>query len=196
MDFQWYNNGIVIQGLTQSSECYSESLGKDYIGLERYLTDPLEQQSDIKSMQLTNEITECRLKEWGGRMFTITDQELLHRYISHCKNQDIPIRCIQIESEEPYPFSDIIPSKKNFLGYEYVDTDMQTSCSYEDLCMDPQYIGHAFDSIIPTLNEYGLFDTLSKIQKYIDIRVKLIKQGYDMEEYYHPKIVKLYDIII
>ena len=146
-------------------------------------------------MQLTNEITEYRLKEWGG-MFTITNQELLHRYISHCDKQDLPIRCIQIESEEQYPFSDIIPSQKSFLGYEYVDTDMQTSCSYEDLCMDPQYIGHAFDSIIPTLNKYGLFDTLSKIQKYIDIRVKLIKQGYDMEEYYNPKIVKLYDIII
>ena len=66
MDFQWYNNGIVIQGLTQSSECYSECMRNDYIGLERYLTDPLEQQSDMKSMQFTNEITEYRLKEGGG----------------------------------------------------------------------------------------------------------------------------------
>ena len=195
MNFQWYNNGIVIQGLTQSPECYDASLGHDYIGLERFLTDPLEQESDIKSMQLTNEITEYRLKKWGSA-FTITNQELLFRYISHCNEQNLPIRCIQIESEAQYPFSDIIPSQKKFLGYEYVDTDMQTSCSYEDLCMDPPYIGHAFDSIIHSLNEYGLFNTLTDIQKYIDIRLKLVKQGYDMEEYFNPQIVKLYDIMV
>ena len=53
------------------------------------------------------------------------------------------------------------------------------------------YCQDQFKLIKQQLNKYELVDSLEVMQKYLSIRNQLIYEGYDMEEYFSPTIVKL-----
>ena len=103
---------------------------------------------------------------------------------------------MQIESTNPVVTTAINLSVKKVLGFDYADADMTTSCLYDDLTMDEDTVKANFKTIMSKLNQYGLAESMEEIQHYLAIRNKLIKAGYDMEEYYCPTIVKLTHVII
>ena len=76
-----------------------------------------------------------------------------------------------------------------FLGFEFVGADMQSSCSYADLCYDA-----LFNSLLPLLNNNYLFNTIYDIQQYIGMRESFKKQGHELESYFYPRIVRLSEI--
>jgi hypothetical protein len=57
--------------------------------------------------------------------------------------------------------------------------------------MNDEYVHKLFKPIADNLNQYGLFDDIETVQKYLEIRNILILKGYDMEEYCYPTIVYL-----
>lgn len=77
------------------------------------------------------------------------------------------------------------------LGYDYSDVDMETSCFYDDITMDNKFVEYSFSVIKNKLNYYGLLETVNDISKYLNIKEKLIIDGYDMKKYYYPTVVKL-----
>lgn len=106
----------------------------------------------------------------------------------------LPIRCLLVESPSKFPVASMSLPHKNILGYEYVDTDMQTSCMYEDFTDQTPMVRKALSTAVQGLNEYGLFSCINRIEQYLAIRTALIKEGYDMESYYHPQIVRIREV--
>ena len=71
---------------------------------------------------------------------------------------------------------------------------MQTSCMYEDFTDQTPMVRKALSTAVQGLNEYGLFSCINRIEQYLAIRTALIKEGYDMESYYHPQIVRVSEV--
>lgn len=169
---------------------------KNYSGIGRYITWPLEGLSDDISVNLTNEAEERWFGYQDKRLWVVPDLNYLQRYEQHCKDLNISTFCLQIESTNPDVTTAINLSVKKVLGFDYADADMTTSCLYDDLTMDEDTVKANFKTIMRKLNQYGLAESIEEIQHYLAIRNKLIKAGYDLEEYYCPTIVKLTHVII
>lgn len=196
MNSVFNNNGIIIQGVNHTLDMYSPNpiFPFGYDGMERYTTWPLEWEEDSISMTLSNEITQKWLSGDIFGLFTVYDQDLLCRYAEHCSKLKVPIRCLLIESPSKFPAASISLPCKNILGYEYVDTDMQTSCMYEDFADETPRVREALSTVVQELNEYGLFNCINSIERYLAIRTTLIQEGYDMEDYYHPQIIRINEV--
>lgn len=169
---------------------------KNYFGIGRYITWPLEDLSDDTSVDLTNEAEERWFGYQDKRLWVVPDFDYLQRYEQHCKDLNISTFCLQIESTNPIVTTSINLSTKEVLGFDYADTDMSTSCLYDDLTMDEDTVKANFKTIMRKLNQYGLPESIEEIQHYLAIRNKLIKAGYDMEEYFCPNIVKLTHVLV
>ena len=143
---------------------------------------------------LSNEISQKWLSDDIFSLYTVNDQDLLYRYAEHCSKLKLPIRCLLVESPSKFPVASMSLPHKNILGYEYVDTDMQTSCMYEDFTDQTPMVRKALSTAVQGLNEYGLFSCINRIEQYLAIRTALIKEGYDMESYYHPQIVRIREV--
>ena len=145
-------------------------------------------------MMLSNEISQKWLSDDIFSLYTVNDQDLLYRYAEHCSKLKLPIRCLLVESPSKFPVASMSLPHKYILGYEYVDTDMQTSCMYEDFTDQTPMVRKALSTAVQELNEYGLFSCINRIEQYLAIRTALIKEGYDMESYYHPQIVRVSEV--
>ena len=196
MNCVFYSNGIIIQGVNNIPDNYSSDdiFPFGYYGIERYVTWPLEYEEDSTSMMLSNEISQKWLSDDIFSLYTVNDQDLLYRYAENCSKLKLPIRCLLVESPSKFPVASMSLPHKNILGYEYVDTDMQTSCMYEDFTDQTPMVRKALSTAVQGLNEYGLFSCINRIEQYLAIRTALIKEGYDMESYYHPQIVRIREV--
>lgn len=122
------------------------------------------------------------------------DIDYLERYERHCRSMDISTYCLQGESPSPIPLSPVELPIVRTLGYDYADSDMSTSCLYEDLTMDVGVAKDIFRPILRKLNQYGLLTSEKDVQEYLLRRKMLIDMGYDMEEYFSPFVVKLTEV--
>lgn len=188
-----FKNGFIIKSFRERD--YPNKL-KNYSGVGRYITWPLEDLSDDISVDLTNEAEERWFGYQDQRLWVVPDFDYLQRYEQHCKDLNISTFCLQIESMNSIVTTSINLTTKEVLGFDYADTDMSTSCLYDDLTMDEDTVKANFKSIMNKLNQYGLAESMEEIQHYLAIRNKLIKAGYDMEEYYCPTIIKLTRVIL
>lgn len=163
---------------------------QSYVGIGRYLTWPLEMQKDTESIALTEEAYDRWFCYFDKRLWVIPDIAFILRYAEHCKELGMKTFYLQIDTLSPATTTDTFREGIE-IGYDYADADMITSCLNDDMIMTDSYVRQQFQPIAQKLNPYGLFDSLEDIQKYLSIRDLLIKQGYDMEEYYNPTIVRL-----
>lgn len=186
-------NGFIIKSFAEQE--YREEL-KKYSGVGRYTTWPLDDLSDHTSVDLTNEALERWFGYQDNRLWVVPDFDYLQRYKQHCENLHISTFCLQVESANPIVTTSVKLPIKTVLGFDCADTDMSTSCLYDDLTMDEDYVKASFKTISSKLNQYGLADSIEEMQHYLSVRNKLVRAGYDMEEYYCPTIVKLSDVII
>lgn len=193
MSNAFYKNGFLIKSYEEQS---SYNVDDTYFGIGRYTTWPLDTLTDTVSVRLTTEAIERWFGYQDNRLEVVPDLEYLQRYANHCRELNISIFCIQVES-----LNSIITTAHSLpvircLGYEYVDADMSTSCMYEDFAMTDSYVQNIFRPIKQYLNQYGLFDSMDYVQKYEICRKQLIKEGYDMEEYFSPTVVRLSEVAI
>lgn len=183
-------NGIIIQSNNVLPYIDQQLIKtQNYRGIYSGITWPLDTMDDIDSVNISKELFHCCIQSMY-RLYTLTDPELIDRYIKHCHNLNINIRCLMVESFFDNPHFDFIinPEKTAFLGYEFVATDMQSSSSYEDLCDE------LFSPLLGLLNGNWIFDSPQGVQQYVDFRETLERQGYEFESYYYPRIVRLSEI--
>lgn len=185
-----FHNGIIVQSNDILPYIDQQLIkAQNYRGIYSGITWPLDTMDDIDSINISNELFSCCMQSID-RLFTLTDLELIERYIKHCHNLNINIRCLMVESffDNPH-FEFIINSRKTeLLGYEFVATNMQISGSYEDLCDE------LFSPMLGLLNSNWIFNSPQDVQQYVDFRESLKHQGYELESYYFPRIVRLSEI--
>ena len=182
----FYNNGYVIKN-------YSDQMDYKYryAGIAKGVSWPLSNMNDDLSISLTEEANERWFGYQDDRLWTIPDHDFLKRYLLHCRELNISTSVLKIETDNSIIVSKNLFEQESFLGYDYSDVDMETSCFYDDITMDNKFVENSFSVIKNKLNNYGLLETASDISLYLNISEKLIIDGYDMEQYYHPTVVKL-----
>ena len=185
-------NGIIVQGSVMLSYI-DQKLVKEqnYRGIYSGTTWPLEAMDDIESVNITNKLSKHWLQS-AYNLYTCTDLELVKQYLNLCCNLNISTRCIIVESfyDLPHCEHNVNTLKTEFLGYEFVASDMQISCSYEDMCED------LFMTMHETLNSNWIFNTIYDIQCYVNFRESLLRKGYELEQYYFPRIVRLSEVYL
>lgn len=194
MSNRLFKNGYIIKSYAEKSDCPNELL--NYVGIGRYTTWPLEELSDRISVALTRESEERWFGYQDERLWVVPDSDFLQRYEKHCKDLHIQVFCLQVESENPIIVTSTDLSVNEVLEFDYADTDMSTSCLYDDLTMNEHTVTKRFKPVMHRLNSYGLLNSAEEVQDYLKLRNELITAGYDMEEYYSPTIVRLSRAVI
>ena len=178
-----YKNGYIIKSFEENMFYCGHSF---YRGIGRYYTWPLDMCTDEKSRQLNDEA----LSRWFGytdkRLWVIPSVPFVRRYMEHARNMNRDTFCLMVESTNSTPvITEELPVEK-VLGYEYADTDMQTSILWDDInSMDE----HQAEQMIAQLNENGLFSSDEKLMHYIQMRERFQKER--AEQYFSPVIVRL-----
>ncbi len=185
------NNGFIIKSYEE--QFFSESF-KNYIGIGRYTTWPLDSLNDSISQNLTNEAYDKWFGYQDNRLWTVPDLDYLKRYMRHCKNLGISVFCLQIESDNDTMVSSVKLPIVRVLGFDYSDCDMVTSCMYDDFTMSNDIVKSRLKKISEKLNEFGLFNSKQDVIEYIQERNFLIELGIDMEEYFSPTIIKISEV--
>lgn len=185
------NNNLFINGFVIKAHEDSLNLDPSYKGIASGLSYPLDLMNDELSVALTREAEARWFFYQDVKMWAVPDYDYILRYRKHCIDLGFSVYCLQIESKNQSPVSNIRFSDVEFLGYEYVDTDMSTSVFYEDITATDDEIQRAFSSIKNDLNSNMLLNSYDKAAEYVAIRNNLINSGIDMEEYYSPSIIKL-----
>ena len=181
---QLYKNGFIVKSY-EEHPFYAED--PSYRGIGRCFTWPLDTEED----QISRALCEEAMQKWFGysdqRLWAVPSMEYVLRYLKHCSELHIKTFVMQIEStngilttKEEAPVSQII-------GYEYADTDMQTSCMRDDfLCTQGQERPkEAY--FLQRFNEYGVFSNETAVADYLDFR----KNIPNKEAYYAPCVIKI-----
>ena len=182
-----FTNGIIVQKNDILPYIDQQSVKEhNYRGIYKGITWPLDAMDDVESVNLSAEL----FKSWmqtTNNLYTSTSMEVIERYVQHCRHLNINTRCILVESlsDNPHFEHSINTLKTEFLGYEFVASDMQISCSYEDM------LDELFQPMLRVLNGNWIFNTLPDIQQHIEFRISLMCEGHEIEEYYSPRIVRL-----
>lgn len=193
MSNTFYKNGFIIKSYEEQSSYRDDDT---YLGIGKYITWPLDTFTDTVSVSLTKEAIERWFGYQDNRLYVVPDLEYLQRYAYHCRELNISIFCMQVESCNSIITTAFSLPVTRCLGYEYVDVDMSTSCMREDLFADNTYIQSIFAPIKQSLNMYGLIDSIDIMQQYKLRRKQLINEGYDIEEYFCPTVVRLSEVTI
>ena len=193
MSNAFYKNGFLIKSYEEQSSYTGDDT---YLGIGRYITWPLDTYTDTVSVSLTTEAIERWFGYQDNRLYVVPDLEYLQRYVYHCRELNVPIFCMQVESSNSIITTAFSLPVVRCLGYEYVDVDMSTSCMREDLSTDDTYLQSIFAPIKQSLNMYGLIDSIDIMHQYELRRKQLINEGYDMEEYFCPTVVRLSEVTI
>ncbi|HEX3045152.1 MAG TPA: hypothetical protein VHY08_10375 [Bacillota bacterium] len=181
---KWNFNGLIIQKLNDlNNVCPLTS----YMGLERYQSWPLEDRTDEQSKKLTEETEERWFNYFYGEsnekyaLAVVPSMEYISRYLNTCKNYNLKVRVLHIETEREEPQWEGPPLDKTFLGYEYATSQNFYSPLSDDLfglSTPPSLVNSK-----SVLNKYGLFNTEEDLISYIENRNKAIGEGYDLESF-------------
>lgn len=162
-----YQNGFLVQHRHDFPYAMEEVINTcGYSGLDSRNADPLSVLTDRESRELSREVQFREISEQAYVMQAfIRDPDVLLRYIRACREHDIPIRVLFVESDygEERWTGPAIP--KTFLGYEYntipVDNQIITDlCWYAPLA-----------AFLQRLNSHGLFSALDRVMGF--------KEAYD-----------------
>lgn len=189
---KFYKNGFVVKSY---EETWPNSTS-NYLGIGRYFTWPLDTYTDNLSKKLNSEALERWLGYQDHRLQVIPDVEYLQRYIKHCKDLEIEIFCLEIESFSNTITTQATLNSSEFMGYDYVDVDMCTSCLYDDLYENDVYNYKYFKDIDLRLNNYGIFSTLKDMALYLQKRERLVEEIGENEDYICPTIVRLNKVLM
>ena len=182
-----FPNGIIIQETSRPTNYIAKI---NYRGANAYHSEPLLGIDNVVCKRLSDEASfirhadgSCTPKEF------ISDIDLASRYISQCRDMNIGIRVLFVESEYCEEIWNAPLPKLSFLGYEYspIPFDCQVITD-----MDWYTPLHSF---FPMLNQNGLFDSHEDIllfKEAYDAAVLKGDIGDDMETF----ICKIYEVII
>ena len=181
-------NGIFIQDLQYPAFSLKRIKGK-YIGVSSFYGDPLLSIPDPECQKIYDEATWKRLDdEYSILLQFIPNLDILYRYLIKCKELNIGIRLLYVESDYPDEVCDYDFEDKKFLGYEYCEIPFDSQVITDFDWYEPL---HKYYDL---LNEYGLFNTLEDAEKFKAAYDDAFQKGYigdgDMDTY----VFKLYEV--
>ena len=154
-----YKNGVIIQDCSAPSFRLPKFNGK-YFGINSYWTDPLAEIQDKKCKELSNRIFHKYHDGYYTPLEFVSDPDLLYEYLSKCKELNIEVRVLQVESDYSDEICEYEFPKAKLIGYEVCE-----------IPFDSQIITD-FDWYVPLhkfyndLNEYGLFKSIEHALKF------------------------------
>ena len=175
-----YLNGFVVKSYEE--EQYPQQQ-YHYRGIGRYRSWPLEHLKDDQSREISRFAYETWFAYSDDRFEVIPSRAFIKRYVEHCNTLGIQTFIIQIEST-----CDILQTTERgvlveTLGFDYAGGDLQSSCLYYDMIDYKEIKSYAlFDTVKRKLNRNGLLNTIKEMYEYLEIREKLMEQGYEFEE--------------
>ena len=165
----WNANGILIQSLDEQTRYVTKFL---YSGINAYFLYPLVAFSDRESKILTYEQQTRQIaKNKYLSLDFITNSDLFERYVKKCKEMDIPIRTLFIESSYEKELWDGELPEKEFIGYEYCPLPID-----EQIITDMDWYT-PFIKYHKKLNQHGLFDEYDIVQEFAYDYSKAFDQG-------------------
>lgn len=181
-------NGVIIQSLSSPAFTLKRIKGK-YLGVSSYHTDPLLMIPDSECQKLHNEVTWKRLNNEYSILLEFTPNlDVLYRYLIKCKEFNLGVRLLYIESDYPDEVCDYDFEDKKFLGYEYCEIPFDSQVITDFDWYEPL---HKYYDL---LNEYGLFNTVEDAEKFKAAYDDAFQKGYigdgDMDTY----IFKIYSV--
>lgn len=174
-------NGVIIQSLSSPAFTLKRIKGK-YLGVSSYHTDPLLMIPDSECQKLHNEVTWKRLNNEYSILLEFTPNlDVLYRYLIKCKEFNLGVRLLYIESDYPDEVCDYDFEDKKFLGYEYCEIPFDSQVITDFDWYEPL---HKYYEL---LNEYGLFNTVEDAKKFKAAYDDAFQKGYigdgDMDTY-------------
>ena len=160
----FYNNGVIVQNIIKQL-----NTNEKYMGLSRYKSWPLEgcDGTEVKK------INESLYNQWlvyynynGSQVYNINSiksYELLQSYIKLCKNSDLRIICVETE----YDFYDRmdVDLNKEILGFDFIYPTCDFYSAIGDEYDVVEDLGFKYE-----LNNYGLFDDIEQLRRFIETR--------------------------
>ena len=181
-------NGVLIQDLRVPAFSLSKINGK-YLGVSSFYAEPLLTVKDPECERLHSEATkkmfsngDCTYLEF------ISNLDLLYRYVIKCKELNIAIRLLYIESDYSYEVCDYDFSNKEFLGYEYCEIPFDSQVITDLDWYEP------FHKYYSLLNEYGLFNTLKDVEIFKIAYDDAFQKGHIGDGEMDTYICKVYSI--
>ena len=181
-------NGILIQDLQYPAFSLKRIKGK-YLGVSSFYAEPLLTIRDLECQKLNDEATKIRFSDgYSTFLEFIPNLDILYRYLMKCKELNIGIRLLYIESDYPDEVCDYDFEDKKFLGYEYCEIPFDSQVITDFDWYEPL---HKYYDL---LNEYGLFNTVEDAEKFKAAYDDAFQKGYigdgDMDTY----IFKIYSV--
>lgn len=175
----WNANGILIQGLSDKTN-YIKNF--TYLGINAYYQFPLTWFHDIECRKLT-EKQQCKKISDDTYMSLefISDLELCTQYVQKCREMNLGVRALFIESS--YQDEIWIGSLPQmiFMGYEYCPIPID-----EQIITDMDWY-LPFSKHRAKLNKYGLFQSYADVKEFVAayhqaFQAKCVGDG-DMDAY-------------
>ena len=174
-------NGVIIQNLGSPAFSLKKIKGK-YLGVSSFYDEPLLMIPDPECQKLNDEATWKSLSNGNWIMLQFTPNlDVIYRYLMKCKELNIGIRLLYIESDYPDEVCNYDFENKELLGYEYCEIPFDSQVITDFDWYEPlhKYYDH--------LNEYGLFNTLEDAEKFKEAYDDAFQKGYigdgDMDTY-------------
>ena len=146
-------NGAIVQQLDTPNDIFFGQHSRiAYKGIHAYAQNPLLDYADYECRILSEAAMSRKEGDLYCHLEFISDKDLLYRYVRACKEREILIRVLFVESA--YPFerwgSGEYPSMQ-FIGYEYCEIPFDNQIVTDFSWYAP------FEKFYPLLNHNGLF---------------------------------------
>lgn len=152
-------NGVIIQDLSKSAFNLPK-FNHRYLGVNSFWTDPLAKINDAECKSLSEKTYQKQCDDGYIMLEFVSDPQLLFDYITKCKEKNIDIRVLQIESDYQYETCAYDFPIAKFLGFEFCEIpfDSQVITDFDWYTQ--------FHKYYKNLNEYGLFDTVEAATEF------------------------------
>lgn len=147
-------NGVIVQDLSSPAFSLKKYKGK-YLGINSFWANPLSYVNEEQCKKLSEEVFHKKNSDGSYTLLEfISNPTLLLNYILKCKELNIDIRVLQVESDYLLEESQYEFPVKRFIGYELCEIPFDSQVITDFDWYKP------FHRFYKNLNEYGLFDNL------------------------------------
>lgn len=165
-----HSNGVIVQSCSAPAFGLSKFCGK-YLGVNSFWTDPLSEIKEPECKELSDRLFHKYQDGYYTTLEFVSDPDLLFDYLLKCKELNVDVRVLQIESEYSDEICEYAFPKVNLIGYEVCE-----------IPFDSQIITD-FDWYTPlhkfyvNLNQYGLFNSIEHASLFKEAYEREIKNG-------------------
>lgn len=161
-----YKNGVIIQDLSATAFGLPKFSGK-YLGVNSFWTDPLAEIKDLRCKELSDRLFHKYQDGYYMTLEFVSDPDLLFDYLLKCKELNIEVRVLQIESDYSDEICEYDFPNAKLIGYEVCEIPFDSQ-----IITDFDWYGPLHKFYIH-LNQYGLFNSIEQALKF--------KEAYEYE---------------